>query len=28
MNDEIVHTGFYPMAQYILGVGVEVKTAA
>jgi len=22
MNDEIVHTGFYPMAHYILGVGI------
>ena len=21
MNDEVVHTGFYPMAHYILGVG-------
>jgi 2-polyprenyl-3-methyl-5-hydroxy-6-metoxy-1,4-benzoquinol methylase len=26
MNDEIVHTGFYPMAQYLLGVGVGVRT--
>lgn len=25
MNDEIVHTGFYPMAHYLLGVGVGVK---
>lgn len=25
MNDEVVHTGFYPMASYLLGVGVEVK---
>jgi hypothetical protein len=21
MNDEIVHTGFWPMAQYIIGIG-------
>jgi hypothetical protein len=20
MNDEVVHTGFYPMAHYLLGV--------
>jgi len=25
MNDEIVHTGFYPMANYLLAVGVGVK---
>jgi len=25
MNDEIVHTGFYPMANYILGMGVGIK---
>lgn len=25
MNDEVVHTGFYPMASYLMGVGVEVK---
>lgn len=25
MNDEVVHTGFYPMAHYLLGVGVSVK---
>lgn len=25
MNDEVVHTGFYPMAHYLLGVGVGVK---
>ncbi len=25
MNDEIVHTGFYPMAHYLLGVGVEIR---
>lgn len=25
MNDEVVHTGFYPMASYLIGVGVEVK---
>ncbi len=25
MNDEVVHTGFYPMAHYLLGIGVGVK---
>lgn len=25
MHDEVVHTGFYPMAHYLLGVGVGVK---
>ena len=25
MNDEVVHTGFYPMANYILGMGVGKK---
>ncbi|MDY6833853.1 MAG: hypothetical protein SVY53_03515, partial [Chloroflexota bacterium] len=25
MNDEVVHTGFYPMAQYLIGVGVGLK---
>lgn len=25
MNDEIVHTGYYPMAQYLLAVGVGIK---
>jgi len=25
MNDEVVHTGFYPMAHYLLGMGVGVK---
>lgn len=25
MNDEVVHTGFGPMANYLLGVGVGVK---
>jgi len=25
MNDEVVHTGFYPMAHYLLGIGVEQK---
>lgn len=25
MNDEVVHTGFYPMAQYLLGMGVGVR---
>ncbi len=26
MNDEVVHAGYYPMAHYLLGVGVGVKT--
>lgn len=26
MNDEVVHTGFYPMAHYLFGVGVGKKT--
>lgn len=25
MNDEIVHTGFYPMAHYLVGVGAGIK---
>ncbi len=25
MNDEVVHTGFSPMAHYIIGIGVGVK---
>jgi 2-polyprenyl-3-methyl-5-hydroxy-6-metoxy-1,4-benzoquinol methylase len=25
MNDEIVHTGFFPMAQYLLGVACQPK---
>lgn len=25
MNDEMVHTGFYPMAHYLIGVGVGIK---
>jgi SAM-dependent methyltransferase len=25
MNDEIVHTGFYPMAHYLLAVGTHLK---
>ena len=25
MSDEVVHTGFYPMAQYLFGVGIGVK---
>ena len=25
MNDEVVHTGFYPMAHYLFGMGVGVK---
>lgn len=24
-NDEVVHTGFYPMAHYLIGVGVNKK---
>ena len=26
MNDEVVHTGFYPMAHYLLALGVERKS--
>lgn len=26
MNDEVVHTGYYPMAHYLLAVGVGLKT--
>ena len=26
MSDEVVHTGFYPMAQYLFGVGIGKKT--
>lgn len=25
MNDEVVHTGFYPMAHYLWGIGVGLK---
>jgi len=25
MNDEIVHTGFYPMAHYLMAMGVGLK---
>jgi 2-polyprenyl-3-methyl-5-hydroxy-6-metoxy-1,4-benzoquinol methylase len=25
MNDEVVHTGFYPMAHYLIGVGIGVR---
>ena len=25
MNDEVVHTGFFPMAHYLFGVGVSLK---
>lgn len=28
MNDEVVHTGFYPMAQYLFALGVGPKDAA
>jgi 2-polyprenyl-3-methyl-5-hydroxy-6-metoxy-1,4-benzoquinol methylase len=27
MNDEVVHTGFYPMAHYLLGVGCHLRDA-
>ena len=26
MNDEVVHTGFYPMAHYLFAVGVGLRT--
>ena len=26
MNDEVVHTGFYPMAHYLLGVGCHLRS--
>jgi 2-polyprenyl-3-methyl-5-hydroxy-6-metoxy-1,4-benzoquinol methylase len=26
MNDEVVHTGFYPMAHYLIGMGVGIRT--
>lgn len=26
MNDEIVHTGYYPMAHYLIGVGIGIKS--
>ncbi len=25
MNDEVIHTGFYPMAHYLFGVGTNLK---
>jgi len=25
MNDEVVHTGFYPMAHYLFGIGIGVR---
>lgn len=25
MNDEVVHTGYYPMAHYLMGIGAGVK---
>ena len=25
MNDEVVHTGFYPMAHYLIALGVGIK---
>lgn len=28
MNDEVVHTGFYPMAHYLFAVGIEPKKTA
>ena len=27
MNDEVVHTGFYPMAQYLIALGVGKRSA-
>jgi len=27
MNDEVVHTGFHPMAHYIFGIGTTLKDA-
>ena len=26
MSDEVIHTGYYPMAQYLFGVGIGKKT--
>ncbi len=28
MNDEVVHTGFFPMAHYLLAVGCHLKASA
>jgi len=28
MNDEVVHTGFTPMAHYLIGIGTDRRTAA
>ena len=28
MNDEVVHTGFYPMAHYLIAMGVGLRAAA
>jgi hypothetical protein len=25
MNDEVVHTGYFPMAQYLLAVGAHLR---
>ena len=25
MNDEVVHLGFYPMANYLIGIGIGKK---
>jgi hypothetical protein len=25
MNDEMVHTGFYPMAHYLMALAIEIK---
>jgi len=28
MNDEVVHTGFYPMAHYLVAMGVGLRTSS
>jgi hypothetical protein len=25
MNDEVVHTGYYPMAHYLIGIGCTLR---
>jgi SAM-dependent methyltransferase len=27
MNDEVIHTGFTPMAHYLIGIGTDMRTA-